>query len=116
MAKETNLAIDCGATFTAQFTCTDVPGGAPIDFTGSTLKCAFKRDLADVTPALLISNGAETGLTHTGAGGVVDMTITDERTATLSGEYFYDLYCVFANGTAQRLSQGKAIISPRVTT
>lgn len=116
MAKENNLAVDCGATFTADFNATDVEGGAPLDFTGSTLRCALKRTMSDVTPALLLSNGAEGGLSHNGTGGTVSLVITDERSALLSGEYFYDLYCVFANGTAQRLSQGMVIVSPRVTT
>lgn len=115
-----DILIEQGATFEFTGTVQDADGNA-IDLTGATLAAQIRKQasdpvlLATLTCALLVAasgtfkvsmTAADTAAIDVGqSGGAV-------RTLTLAS---WDLLITYAGGTKERLLQGVAKISPRVT-
>jgi hypothetical protein len=107
-----NLAIEQGATFSAQITWNDSDGD-PVDLTGYTAELDIRSGPASDTELLELTNGS--GLTLGGAAGTVDIVITAAQTSALpAGRLAYDLLLT-TGSTKTRLVEGKAIVSPAVT-
>ena len=83
MAKLTGYL---GTTFSVSFTCKDA-AGAVVDLTGYSARSSLRPS---VNSATLTRNLAPT--IPTPANGVIDITVTDEVTATFpGGTYYFDV-------------------------
>lgn len=84
-----DFCINQGATWTRQVTW-DIDG-TPVNITGYAARMYLKRAFSDVTAAFELTTANSRIVLTTPLSGVFTMTITDEDTDLLSGEYLYDL-------------------------
>ena len=108
-----NFTLDQGSTWTLQIVYED-PNGTPINLTGynAQMKVRKKADSSAVVLSLATGGG---GIVITGPTGTINITATDEQTATLDPIFYvYDLDLKLG-GVITRLIQGQVTVRPRVT-
>ena len=90
------------------------PNGTPINLTGYTAALQL-RSLPE-SPSAVLSLSTGSGITITGATGVVDIHATATQTRAIDeGTYYYDLEITSPATIVTRLIQGQAVVSPEVT-
>ena len=108
------LTIYQGATFRKRLVW-KAPNGTPIDLTGCTARMQVRSEVESVTP-LLELNTAGGGIALGGAGGTIDLYVSDENTALVTWESgVWDLEITHPSGEVTRLAQGSISVSPEVT-
>lgn len=113
MAVIYNTTIDQGADWFINFTYENA--GTPINITGYTAQLQLRSLPESPTAVLSLSTGS--GITITGATGLIAVHATAVQTAAINeGTYYYDLE-ITAPSTAvvTRLVQGQIVVSPQVT-
>ena len=107
-----NFIVKQGETFSKQITWND-EAGSPINLTGYTARMFLKRAVTDTT-SLFDLTTINSRITLGGVAGTILLSISATDTATLTGEYVYDLELV--DGSAiKRLLQGRIKIDDEVT-
>lgn len=108
-----NFTIDQDSTYTVTLVYND-GNGNPIDLTGYEAKMQLREKYDSPTAALTLTTGGG-GIVITGPTGTIDITATDEQTATLDPIFYvYDLDLKLG-GVITRLIQGQVTVRPRVT-
>lgn len=110
--KKPDFVVKQGATFAKHVTWLNPSGGA-VNVTGYTARMHLRRKITDSDPAFILTT--ENGrITLGGVTGTVDLLISASDTATLSGNYVYDLELV-SGDYVKRLLQGTITVDPEVT-
>lgn len=113
MAVQYNVEIDQGADWFLNVTY-EQPAGTPVNITGYTSALQLRSLPTDTTAVLSLSTGS--GITITGASGLVAVHATAAQTRAIDeGVYYYDLEITSQSGIVTRLVQGQAYVSAEVT-
>jgi ABC-type nickel/cobalt efflux system permease component RcnA len=113
VAVSYNVTIDQGATWYLNVEY-DNPNGTPVNLTGYTAALQLRSLPESATAVLSLSTGS--GITITGATGLVAISATATQTRAIDeGTYYYDLEITSAAGVVTRLVQGQAVVTPEVT-
>jgi len=113
MAVQYNVEIDQGADWFLNVTY-EQPAGTPVNITGYTSALQLRSLPTDATAVLSLSTGS--GITITGASGLVAVHATAAQTRAIDeGIYYYDLEITSQSGIVTRLVQGQAYVSAEVT-
>jgi NADH:ubiquinone oxidoreductase subunit F (NADH-binding) len=113
-ATNYNTTIDQGADWYINFTYQDSTGTA-INLTGYSAALQVRSEPTSTTAVLSLSTPSS-GITITGATGLVAVHATAAQTgAILAGNYVYDLEITSASSIVTRLVQGTITVSPQVT-
>jgi hypothetical protein len=113
MAVQYNVEIDQGADWFLNVTY-EQPAGTPVNITGYTSALQLRSLPTDATAVLSLATGS--GITITGATGLVAVHATAAQTRTIDeGVYYYDLEITSQSGIVTRLVQGQAYVSAEVT-
>lgn len=113
MANLYNVTIDQGSDWYLTVTYKN-PNGTPINLTGYTAALQLRSLPESPTAVLSLSTGS--GITITGATGVVDIHATATQTRAIDeGTYYYDLEITSPATIVTRLVQGQAVVTPEVT-
>ena len=113
-ATNYNTTIDQGANWFINFTYEDSTG-TPINLTGYTAALQVRSDASSPTAVLSLSSPSS-GITITGATGLVAVTASAAQTGAIdAGTYVYDLEITSSTGVVTRLVQGQIVVSPQVT-
>lgn len=113
-AATENLLIDQGADWFVNFTYQDSTGVA-INLTGYTAAMQLRSEPTDLTAALSLSSPSS-GITITGATGLVAIHATATQTGNIgAGVYYYDLEITSPTSVVTRLVQGQVTVSAQVT-
>lgn len=113
MAVSYNVSIDQGADWYLNVTY-DNPNGTPVNITSYTAALQLRSLPESATTVLSLSTGS--GITITGASGLVAIHATATQTRAIDeGTYYYDLEITSPAGVVTRLVQGQAIVTPEVT-
>lgn len=113
MAVSYNVTIDQGATWYLNVEY-DNPNGTPVNLTSYTAALQIRSLPESPTAVLSLSTGS--GITITGATGLVAISATATQTRAIDeGTYFYDLEITSPAGVVTRLVQGQAVVTPEVT-
>jgi len=108
-----NVTIDQGSDWYLTVTYKN-PNGTPINLTGYTAALQLRSLPESPTAVLSLSTGS--GITITGATGVVDIHATATQTRAIDeGTYYYDLEITSPATIVTRLVQGQAVVTPEVT-
>ena len=113
MAVSCNVTIDQGATWYLNVEY-DNPNGTPVNLTSYTAALQIRSLPESATAVLSLSTGS--GITITGATGLVAISATATQTRAIDeGTYYYDLEITSPAGVVTRLVQGQAVVTPEVT-
>lgn len=113
MAVQYNVEIDQGADWFLNVTY-EQPAGTPVNITGYTSALQLRSLPTDATAVLSLSTGS--GITITGASGLVAVHATATQTRAIDeGIYYYDLEITSQSNIVTRLIQGQAYVSAEVT-
>ena len=113
MAVSYNVTIDQGATWYLNVTYNN-PNGTPVNITSYTAALQLRSLPESATAVLSLSTGS--GITITGATGLIAITATATQTRAIDeGTYYYDLEITSPAGVVTRLVQGQAVVTPEVT-
>ena len=113
MAVQYNVEIDQGADWFLNVTY-EQPAGTPVNITDYTSALQLRSLPTDPTAVLSLSTGS--GITITGATGLVAVHATATQTRAIDeGVYYYDLEITSQSGIVTRLVQGQANVSAEVT-
>lgn len=113
MAVQYNVEIDQGADWFLNVTY-EQPAGTPVNITGYTSALQLRSLPTDATAVLSLSTGS--GITITGASGLVAVHATAAQTRAIDeGIYYYDLEITSQSNIVTRLVQGQAYVSAEVT-
>jgi hypothetical protein len=113
MAVQYNVEIDQGADWFLNVTY-EQPAGTPVNITGYTSALQLRSLPTDATAVLSLATGS--GITITGASGLVAVHATAAQTRAIDeGVYYYDLEITSQSGIVTRLVQGQAYVSAEVT-
>ena len=113
MAVSYNVTIDQGADWYLDVTY-DNPNGTPVNLTSYTAALQLRSLPESATAVLSLSTGS--GITITGATGLVAISATATQTRAIDeGTYYYDLEITSPAGVVTRLVQGQAVVTPEVT-
>jgi hypothetical protein len=113
MAVQYNVEIDQGADWFLNVTY-EQPAGTPVNITNYTSALQLRSLPTDPTAVLSLATGS--GITITGASGLVAIRATATQTRAIDeGIYYYDLEITSPAGVVTRLVQGQADVSPEVT-
>jgi hypothetical protein len=113
MAVQYNVEIDQGADWFLNVTY-EQPAGTPVNITGYTSALQLRSLPTDATAVLSLATGS--GITITGATGLVAIRATAAQTRAIDeGVYYYDLEITSPAGIVTRLVQGQAYVSAEVT-
>jgi len=113
VAVSYNVTIDQGATWYLNVEY-DNPNGTPVNLTSYTAALQIRSLPESPTAVLSLSTGS--GITITGATGLVAISATATQTRAIDeGTYFYDLEITSPAGVVTRLVQGQAVVTPEVT-
>lgn len=113
MAVQYNVEIDQGADWFLNVTY-EQPAGTPVNITGYTSALQLRSLPTDATAVLSLSTGS--GITITGASGLVAVHATAAQTRAIDeGIYYYDLEITSQQNIVTRLVQGQAYVSAEVT-
>ena len=106
-AATRNIIIEKGATFSRTLALKDSEGAA-VDLTDATVVAKFRQRPQDSDSVTFT-----TTVTSPATGGTIQWEIADNVTVTLpTGDGQYDLTVTYADGTSQRLLEGKATVKP----
>jgi hypothetical protein len=83
--------------------------GSPADLTGYTAASQIRRGVADAEPEV----AAE--FTCVVQSPLVLLSLTHDETATLNGQYMWDLQLTGASGAITTILRGKVIVTAQVT-
>jgi hypothetical protein len=110
-----NTVIDQGADWFINFTYKQ-PNGSPVNITGYTAALQIRTSPLART-AVLTLESPSSGITITGASGLLECHATAAQTATIvNGKYAYDIEITAPiTGVVTRLVQGTVEVSPQVT-
>lgn len=109
-----NTTIDQGADWYVNFTYQN-PAGTPVNITSYTAALQLRTSPLAKTAALSLSSPSS-GITITGATGLVAVHATAVQTADLLPQtYAYDLEITSPSNIVTRLAQGTITVSPNVT-
>ena len=115
MAVEYDTSINQGADWYINFVYQDTTTGTPINITGYTAALQLRSLPSDTTSALSLSSPSS-GITITGASGLVAVHATAVQTgAIVAGYYYYDVEITSPTNVVTRLVQGQILVSPQVT-
>ncbi len=113
MAVSYNVTIDQGANWDLNVEY-DNPNGTPVNLTSYTAALQIRSLPESATAVLSLSTGS--GITITGATGLVAISATATQTRAIDeGTYYYDLEITSPAGVVTRLVQGQAVVTPEVT-
>jgi hypothetical protein len=113
MAVQYIVEIDQGADWFFNVTYEN-PAGTPVNITSYTAALQLRSLPESTTAVLSLATGS--GITITGAAGLVAVRATAQQTgAIIAGDYYYDLEITSPQGVVTRLVQGQAILNPQVT-
>jgi hypothetical protein len=113
VAVSYNVTIDQGATWYLNVEY-DNPNGTPVNLTSYTAALQIRSLPESATAVLSLSTGS--GITITGATGLVAISATATQTRAIDeGTYYYDLEITSPAGVVTRLVQGQAVVTPEVT-
>ena len=113
MAVQYNVEIDQGADWFLNVTY-EQPQGTPVNITNYTSALQLRSLPTDATAVLSLATGS--GITITGATGLVAIRATATQTRAIDeGIYYYDLEITSPAGVVTRLVQGQAYVSAEVT-
>ena len=113
MAVQYNVEIDQGADWFLNVTY-EQPAGTPVNITNYTSALQLRSLPTDATAVLSLATGS--GITITGATGLVAIRATATQTRAIDeGVYYYDLEITSPAGVVTRLVQGQAYVSAEVT-
>ena len=113
MAVSYNVTIDQGATWYLNVEY-DNPNGTPVNITSYTAALQIRSLPESATAVLSLATGS--GITITGATGLIAITATATQTRAIDeGTYYYDLEITSPAGVVTRLVQGQAVVTPEVT-
>jgi hypothetical protein len=113
VAVSYNVTIDQGATWYLNVEY-DNPNGTPVNLTSYTAALQLRSLPESATAVLSLSTGS--GITITGATGLVAISATATQTRAIDeGTYYYDLEITSPAGVVTRLVQGQAVVTPEVT-
>src|ERR1700675_1409282 len=111
MARQFNLSIDAGTTFTIDMPAVRDQTGAVLDLTGYTAMSTLKKSYET-------SSGQNLTTTiTTPTNGIITLSLDDATTATLEPwRYVYDVVIVDPSSNVTRVFQGTADVTAGVTT
>lgn len=113
MAVTYNTVIDQGADWYINFTYKN-PDGTPVNITSYT--AALQIRTSPLAKTTVLSLGTGTGITITGASGIIAVHATAaQTTAITNGRYAYDLEITSPQSIVTRLVQGTIEVTPQVT-
>ena len=113
MAVQYIVEIDQGADWFLNVTY-EQPAGTPVNITNYTSALQLRSLPTDATAVLSLATGS--GITITGATGLVAIRATATQTRAIDeGIYYYDLEITSPAGVVTRLVQGQAYVSAEVT-
>jgi hypothetical protein len=113
MAVQYIVEIDQGADWFFNVTY-EQPAGTPVNITSYTAALQLRSLPESTTAVLSLATGS--GITITGAAGLVAIRATAAQTgAIIAGDYYYDLEITSPQGVVTRLVQGQALVNPQVT-
>jgi hypothetical protein len=113
MAVQYIVEIDQGADWFFNVTYEN-PAGTPVNITSYTAALQLRSLPESTTAVLSLATGS--GITITGASGLVAVHATATQTgAIIAGDYYYDLEITSPQNVVTRLVQGQAIVNPQVT-
>ena len=113
MAVQYIVEIDQGADWFFNVTYEN-PAGTPVNITSYTAALQLRSLPESTTAVLSLATGS--GITITGAAGLVAVRATAAQTgAIIAGDYYYDLEITSPQGVVTRLVQGQAVVNPQVT-
>jgi hypothetical protein len=113
MAVQYIVEIDQGADWFFNVTYEN-PAGTPVNLTSYTAALQLRSLPESTTAVLSLATGS--GITITGAAGLVAVHATAAQTgAIIAGDYYYDLEVTSPQGVVTRLVQGQAVLNPQVT-
>jgi hypothetical protein len=113
MAVQYIVEIDQGADWFFNVTYEN-PAGTPVNITSYTAALQLRSLPESTTAVLSLATGS--GITITGASGLVAVRATAAQTgAIIAGDYYYDLEITSPLGVVTRLVQGQALVNPQVT-
>tara|TARA_R110002126_G_scaffold231858_3_gene376444 strand:+ start:1017 stop:1361 length:345 start_codon:yes stop_codon:yes gene_type:complete len=113
VAVSYNVTIDQGATWYLNVEY-DNPNGTPVNITSYTAALQIRSLPESATAVLSLATGS--GITITGATGLIAITATATQTRAIDeGTYYYDLEITSPAGVVTRLVQGQAVVTPEVT-
>jgi hypothetical protein len=115
MAAPYNGQIDQRADWYINFTYyTDETQTTPVNLTGYTAALQLRSEPTDATSVLSLSSGS--GITITGASGLVAVHATAAQTRVIEeGYYYYDILLTSAGGIITRLVDGQMEVTAGVT-
>ena len=115
MAVTYNTVIDQGADWFINFTYKQ-PNGSPVNITGYTAALQIRTSPLARTAVLTLTSPSS-GITITGASGLLECHATAAQTALIvNGKYTYDIEITApVTGVVTRLVQGTVEVSPQVT-
>ena len=113
MAVQYIVEIDQGADWFFNVTYEN-PAGTPVNITSYTAALQLRSLPESTTAVLSLATGS--GITITGASGLVAVHATAAQTgAIIAGDYYYDLEITSPQNIVTRLVQGQAVVNPQVT-
>jgi hypothetical protein len=113
MAVQYIVEIDQGADWFFNVTYEN-PAGTPVNITSYTAALQLRSLPESTTAVLSLATGS--GITITGASGLVAVHATATQTgAIIAGDYYYDLEITSPQNVVTRLVQGQALVNPQVT-
>lgn len=113
MAVSYNTTIDQGADWYLTVTYEN-PNGTPINISNYT--AALQIRSLPSSPDYVLSLSTGSGITITGATGVVAIHATAIQTGAIDeGNYYYDLEITSPASVVTRLVQGQVVVSAEVT-
>ena len=104
-----NLVVNQRSSFVAGFTVTD-QDDTPIDLGAYSVEAKLKKDFTSPTT---VSFGTTTLSPST--DGKLEISLTPEQTAPLSGSFVYDVAITNSEGFKTRIAEGSIRVDPGVT-
>jgi hypothetical protein len=110
MVTKANLAIYQGDDYLAVVTVSNGTSTPP-DLTGYTAQAQIRSGPADSNATVLVEISTQVNP----ANSTVNLTIPSAITATLSGQYAWDLELIAPDGIINTILAGSASVTPEVT-
>jgi hypothetical protein len=122
VANQYNIVVEQGGTYRLEITYKDADGDA-IDLTNHVARMEIRQTYTSESALVTITSAAggsgdTSGIALGGAAGTIVVVIAAATTTGLTAPAtnVYDLELVAQNGAVTRLLEGKATVSPGVTT
>lgn len=116
VAGKYDVTIEQGATWLEEFTWTD-SDDVLINLTGYTAAATVKKTYGGETLITATSSGGSPTITLGGAAGTININVPHATTAAVAAQSgVWDIELTSGGGVRTRLLEGKATITPEVTT